>query len=217
MNEVNAQIGQRSQLKQKIFLIFKEQNNRTRKIDDFEEETKALSLEKERIFERQNQAIEKEDYLIADQLENQIKDINSRVEYLEKEIIKKKQQIAADEIKTKQIYEEESGELEEFDQSLNEIDRELKLVKSNYYNTQSSKLKRERSNYEDQLKRKQESLNFVQVTMDNLKKERQGLEEGISKQTKDIQTTLDEFQTRDAELDEEIADLRQKLDARIKE
>lgn len=86
---------------------------------------------------------------MADKLENEIKEINNRVEYLEKEIIKKKQQIGADEIKAKQIYEEESGELEEFDQSLNDIDRELKLVKSNYYNTMSSKLKRERTNYED--------------------------------------------------------------------
>lgn len=53
--------------------------------------------------------------------------------------------------------------------------------------------------------------------MDNLKKERMGLEEGISKQTKDIQTTLDEFLARDSELDEEIAELRLKLEARVKE
>lgn len=200
-----------------MFEIYKEQNDLKKNIDSSEsyiEELKARQI----IIERQQQeAIETEDFLIAANMEEEQKELEKQVRRIEDEIAANFKRIDHLEGEAKRCSDKETGSLNSFDAKLEKLQNELGALKNSYFETTDTKLKRERGALENELKRKQKSRDFVQLSLDNVAKEREELELSISANTKEHQASLDEYMEKDQELDEEIAELRAQLEAKLKD
>lgn len=150
-------------------------------------------------------------------MESEKQDIEQQIISLQEQVLLSYETIDSLEEESQACLRKELEGLSTFDQRLIKLENDLEEMKSSYQTSTDSRLQMERNSLEDDLSRKMKSRDFVQVSLDNVAKEREELERGIAKRTKNHQKNLDEQLSKDTLLEQEISDLRSRLETKVKE